>query len=122
VLRIARGHLAPETTAALIRARELATETEDVTERLRMHLALIYQAVLRGETATVRELVERFRVDGENLQGSRAVGVADRIIGVACWLEGNYIDHERTSKRPSPRTVLSGTVPFPASKTYRPSR
>jgi class 3 adenylate cyclase/tetratricopeptide (TPR) repeat protein len=90
-LRTARGHYAAETTTAFARAYELAARTEDVTERLRMHLALGYQAFVRGELAMMQKVVQNFRVDAETLHGSHAVGVACRLDGQTCWFEGDYI-------------------------------
>jgi tetratricopeptide (TPR) repeat protein len=90
VLRVARGHLAPETAAAFAQAREIAAETDDLSERLRMQIALHYYAVLRADLATMREQVETFRGDAER-HGQRAIAVAYRLKSWVYWLEGNYV-------------------------------
>jgi tetratricopeptide (TPR) repeat protein len=90
VLRVARGHLAPETGAAFAQAREIAAETDDLSERLRMQIALHYYAVLRADLATMREQVETFRGDAER-HGQRAIAVAYRLKSWVYWLEGNYV-------------------------------
>jgi class 3 adenylate cyclase/tetratricopeptide (TPR) repeat protein len=90
VLRVARGYLAPETAAAFARAREIAAETDDISERLRMQIALHYSAVVRADLATMREQVEAFRVDAER-HGQRAIAVAFRLKSWVYWFEGNYV-------------------------------
>jgi predicted ATPase len=54
----AKGHQAPETTAAFSRARELASQVEDPVERFSAYYGLWVGHLTRGEPAPMRQMAE----------------------------------------------------------------
>jgi predicted ATPase len=56
----AKGYQAPETSAAFARARELASQAEDASERFSAYYGLWVGHLARGEPAPMREIAELF--------------------------------------------------------------
>src|SRR5262249_47579827 len=56
----AKGHQAPETSAAFARARELASREEDASERFSAYYGLWIGHLSRGEPVPAREIAELF--------------------------------------------------------------
>jgi class 3 adenylate cyclase/predicted ATPase len=86
----ARGHGAPETTAAFARAADLAAHVEDATESFSARYGLWTGGYMRGDRAT-RELSMAFLRDAERLRRSPEVLVGHRIVGISLRSEGDYI-------------------------------
>jgi predicted ATPase len=87
----ARGYAAPETTAAFSRGREFALGIEDVTERFPVYYGLWAGSWVRGEIAQMREPAEAFLDDTRNRPESPEAGIAHRLLGSTCWLQGDFI-------------------------------
>ena len=87
----ARGYAAPETTAAFLRACEFALGIEDVTERFPVYYGLWAGSWVRGEIAQMREPAEAFLDDTGNRPESPEAGIAHRLLGSTCWLQGDFI-------------------------------
>jgi predicted ATPase len=87
----ARGYAAPETAAAFSRAREFASEIEDVTERFPVYYGLWAGSWVRGELAQMREPAEAFLNDTKKRPGMREASIAHRLLGSTCWLQGDFI-------------------------------
>jgi predicted ATPase len=86
----ARGHGAPETTAAFARAANLAAHVEDSAESFSARYGLWTGGYMRGDRAT-RELSMAFLRDAERLPRSPEVLVGHRIVGISLRSEGDYI-------------------------------
>jgi class 3 adenylate cyclase/predicted ATPase len=87
----ARGHGAPETTAAFTRAAELAAGSEEAAERFSARYGLWTGNYVRGELELVRELSAAFLRDAERQPNSPEVLVGHRIVGISHFVEGDYI-------------------------------
>jgi class 3 adenylate cyclase/predicted ATPase len=87
----ARGFAAPETDTAFSRAREFASEIEDVTERFPVYYGLWAGSWVRGEFAQMREPAQAFLDDTKNRPGTREASIAHRLLGSTCWLQGDFI-------------------------------
>jgi len=87
----ARGHGAPETTAAFARARELADGIENRCERLSALYGLWSGSFCRAELAPMRELADRFAKEVEIAPKlCKARILADRLLGATAWFCGQY--------------------------------
>jgi predicted ATPase len=87
----ARGNGAPQTTAAFVRARELADGIEDHNERLSALYGLWTCSFCRAELAPMRELADRFAREVEIApKPSEARILANRILGATAWFCGEY--------------------------------
>src|SRR5262249_49395957 len=91
----AKGHTAPETSAAFARARELASREEDVTERFSAYYGLWVGHLTRAEHAPMREMAELFLREATAQPDCPEAPVAHRISGVTCFNFGDFGDaHE----------------------------
>ena len=86
----ARGHGAPETTAAFARARELAAAVDDPMERLSAIYGLWVGNLSRGEVGPLRAIAEVVLRDIEGKPPSPEAAVAHRLAGVTEWYLGNF--------------------------------
>ena len=86
-----RGTGAPETTAAFVRARELAAQIEQPAERFSAYLGLFAGSFIRGELAPMREMATAFLRETENLPGTLEAAIAHRIYGTTCGFEGDWV-------------------------------
>jgi class 3 adenylate cyclase/predicted ATPase len=88
---LAQGYSAPETTAAFVRAAELAAGTEDAPERFSARYGLWAGSLVRGEPEAMRTLSAAFLCDAEREPESAEVMVGHRIVGTTLWHKGDYI-------------------------------
>jgi tetratricopeptide (TPR) repeat protein len=88
----ARGYQAPETTAAFARARELAAEIEDASERVSVHYGQWAGCFVRAELPPMRELVQTLLSDCADRTESREAGVAYRLSGETNSFEGKFME------------------------------
>jgi predicted ATPase len=86
----ARGHGAPETTAAFARARELAAAVDDPMERLSANYGLWVGSLSRGEAGPLRAIAEVILRDIEDKSPSPEACVAHRLAGTTEWYLGNF--------------------------------
>jgi class 3 adenylate cyclase/predicted ATPase len=87
-----RGYGAEETKAAFTRARELATNADDVAERLAIYYGLWVGVVTRGEWGLAREIAETFRHEAEDAAWNTEAAVADRALGLTCLWQGDFTE------------------------------
>ena len=86
----ARGHGAPETSAAFARASELAVGVDDPVERLSANYGLWVGHLSRGEARPLRAIAEVLLRDIEGKPPSPEAAVAHRLAGVTEWYLGNF--------------------------------
>jgi predicted ATPase len=86
----AKGHQAPETSAAFARARELASREEDPSERFSAYYGLWVGHAARGEPAPMRELAELFLRDAAARPDCPETLVAHRISGQTRFYFGDF--------------------------------
>jgi hypothetical protein len=89
-LLAARGDSAPETTAAFVRARELAAVVDDPMERLSFNYGLWTGSLSRGEAGRLREIAEVVLRDIEGRPPCAEAGVAHRLAGTTEWYFRNF--------------------------------
>jgi class 3 adenylate cyclase/tetratricopeptide (TPR) repeat protein len=87
----ARGHGAPETTAAFSRARELAAAIDDPAERFSVYYGLWAGGYVRGEHDTMAEIAEIMLREIESHPDRPESVVAYRVVGTTWWSGGDYI-------------------------------
>jgi predicted ATPase len=90
-----RGFTSPETSAALARARELATSVEDATERLSACYGMFTGSYLRADLAAMRELANVLLTDASSLPGSTEATIANTVAGITHWFQGDYVGARR---------------------------
>jgi tetratricopeptide (TPR) repeat protein len=86
----ARGDGAPETTAAFVRARELATAVDDPMERLSANYGLWVGSLSLGEADPLRAVTEAVLRDIEGKPPSPEAAMAHRLAGTTEWYLGNF--------------------------------
>ncbi len=86
----ARGHGAPETTAAFLRARELSAQIEEPAERFSAYYGLWVGGYVRGELVSMKEIAATILRETKNRSGSAEACVAHRVSGVTRWFQGDY--------------------------------
>jgi len=95
----AKGHHAPETSAAFARARELASQVEDASERFSVYWGLWVGHLNRSEPAPMREVAELFLREATAQPDCPEALVAHRIFGFTCWYFGDFAGaHEHLQK------------------------
>jgi predicted ATPase len=96
----AKGNPAPETSAAFARARELASQEEDASERFSAYYGLWAGHFTRGEPAPLREMAELFLREATGRPNCPEALVAHRLSGITCLYFGDFVgahDHFRTT-------------------------
>ena len=96
----AKGNPAPETSAAFTRARELASQEEDASERFSAYYGLWVGHFTRGEPAPLREMAELFLREATARPDCPEALVAHRLSGITCLYFGDFVgahDHFRTT-------------------------
>jgi hypothetical protein len=88
----ARGPAAPEPTTAFREAREIATGVESAPERFSAYYGLFISHYLRGEIPSAWEVAEAMLRDAERLPGSAETCIAHRVFGMACHVQGDYVN------------------------------
>ena len=86
----ARGFGAPETTEAFARARKSASGDKDAVGRLEADYGLWLGSLMRGDLPAVRAHAAAFLSDVGARPDSPEAGVAHRVVGITCWLAGEY--------------------------------
>jgi predicted ATPase len=86
----AKGHHAPETSAAFARARELANRVKDASERFSAYYGLWVGHHVRGEPAPMREIRELFLHEATARPDRPEALVAHRISGTTCFYFGDF--------------------------------
>ena len=86
----ARGHGAPETTAAFAKARESASGDKDAPGRLAADYGLWVGSYTRGELPEMRAHAAAFLDDLKATPDSPEASVAHRAAGITCWFAGEY--------------------------------
>ena len=83
---------APETAAAFARARELAEEVHDSTERLSLSYGHWASCFVRGELAAARALAATITDSTDSQPNSPRASVAHRVLGMTACIEGNLVE------------------------------
>jgi len=91
----AKGHQAPETSAAFARARELANQVEDASERFSAYFGLWVGHLNRGEPAPMREMAELFLREATARPDCPEALVGYRNSGVTCMYFGDFVGAHR---------------------------
>jgi len=86
----AKGHHAPETTTAFARARELANQVEDASERFSVYWGLWVGHRNRCEPAPMREIAELFLREATARPDCPETLIAHRNFGFTCWYFGDF--------------------------------
>jgi len=86
----AKGHQAPETSAAFARARELASLVEDPSERFSAYYGLWGGHLTRGEPAPMREMAELFLRETAARPDCPEAMVGHRISGPTRFYFGDF--------------------------------
>jgi predicted ATPase len=95
----AKGHQAPETSAAFARARELASREEDASERFSAYHGLWLGHLNRGEPAPMREIAELLLREATARPHCPEALVAHRISGTTRFYFGDFaVAHEHYQK------------------------
>jgi predicted ATPase len=87
----ARGHGAKETTAAFVRARDLAANIEDPAERFPIYYGIWVGSLVRGELSVMRDIAEAAGRDAENNPGLSEACTGWRIAGLTRSYEGDFV-------------------------------
>ncbi len=86
-----RGFAAPETSAAFVRANQLAMRIEDPLERYSIFYGLWSGHYVRGDMPAMAEAAQAFLDDATSKPDLPYVGVAHRAYGVTRWYLGDYL-------------------------------
>jgi hypothetical protein len=95
----ARGHQAPEMSAAFARARELASQVEDPAGRFSAYYGLWVGHLSRWDPAPMLEMAELFLRGASARPDCPETVVAHRISGVTCFLFGNFASAQQHSRK-----------------------
>jgi DNA-binding winged helix-turn-helix (wHTH) protein/predicted ATPase len=95
----AKGFMAPETSAAFARARELASLAEDASERFSAYYGLWVGHLTRGEPAPAREMAQLFLREATARPDYPEAVIAHRNFGSTCFYFGDFAAaHEHFQK------------------------
>ena len=86
----ARGYQAADTTAAFVRARELAAGVEDLSERFSVYYGQWAGSFVRADLMPMREIAQIMLRDCRNRPNSPEAGIAHRLSGETHWFAGNF--------------------------------
>jgi class 3 adenylate cyclase/tetratricopeptide (TPR) repeat protein len=87
-----RGYGADEARAAFIRARELATAIDNLTERFTVYFGLWTGNLLRGELGLAREIAETFLREAERGAGTTECKAGRCLVGLTCLFQGDFVE------------------------------
>ncbi len=87
----ARGHGAPETTAAFTHAHDSAVSDADAPEQFAVIYGLWVGCYVRGEMTGMHEHAAAFLREVEARPDAPEAGVAHRLTGVTKWAEGDFV-------------------------------
>ena len=85
-----RGYQAADTTAAFVRARELAAGVEDLSERFSVYYGQWAGSFVRADLMPMREIAQIMLRDCRNRPNSPEAGIAHRLSGETHWFAGNF--------------------------------
>jgi class 3 adenylate cyclase/predicted ATPase len=86
----AKGYHAPETSAAFARARGLASQVENASERFSAYYGLWAGHLNRSEPAPLREIAELFLREATARPDCPETLIAHRTFGFTCWYFGDF--------------------------------
>jgi tetratricopeptide (TPR) repeat protein len=86
----AKGHQAPETSAAFARARGLASQVENASERFSAYYGLFVGHLNRCEPAPMREIAELFLREATAQPDCPESLMAHRVSGATCFHFGDF--------------------------------
>jgi predicted ATPase len=89
-----RGFASDESKTAFARARTLAAEASDASERFDAYYGLFAASLMRGEITLARETAETFLRDAENAGRMTEAAAARRCVGLARLPQGDLIGAE----------------------------
>ena len=92
-----RGYAAPETTAAFVRARELAAGIDDAAERLSVYAGLWAGSWIRGELAPMLEMADALLREAESQPGTSVDGDRASDLRHHLLLPGRFHDGQAAS-------------------------
>ncbi len=87
----ARGHGAPETTAAFTHAHDSAVSDADAPERFAVIYGLWVGCYVRGEMTGMHQHAAAFLREVEARPDAPEAGVAHRLTGLTKWAEGDFV-------------------------------
>jgi class 3 adenylate cyclase/predicted ATPase len=85
-----RGQTAPQTITAFTHARELAALIDDPAERFSAYYGMWAGSIYRVDLKAMREVAEAFLTEAQRLPGRPETGVAHRVFGLTCFVQGDY--------------------------------
>jgi predicted ATPase len=88
------GFASDESKTAFAGARALAAGVDNASERFDAYYGLFVGSLLRGDLGLARETAESFLRDAENEGRMTEAGVARRNVGLACLVQGDFVDAE----------------------------
>src|SRR5215469_1518799 len=95
----AKGHHAPETSAAFAQARGLASRVADASERFSAYYGLFVGHLNRCEPAPMREIAELFLREATAQPDCPEALIAHRVSGATCFYFGDFAGaHEHFQK------------------------
>src|SRR5260370_34909882 len=86
-----KGYAAPETTAAFVRARELAAGIDDITERLSVYYGLWVGRHTRGELAPMLEMADALLLEAGGRPGTYVAVIAHRSFSSTSTFSGGFV-------------------------------
>jgi class 3 adenylate cyclase/predicted ATPase len=89
-----RGYGSEESKTAFARARALAAEVRDASERFDAYYGLIVGSLTRGEVGLARETAESFLREAETEGRMTEAAVGRRMVGLVRLYQGDFIDAE----------------------------
>ncbi len=114
----AKGHQAPETSAAFARARELASRVEDLSERFSAYYGLWAGHITRGEAAPARDIAQLFLREATARPDYPEALIGHRITGVICWYFGDFAANLYHRERHGDFANRFGQDPRAAAEVY----
>jgi predicted ATPase len=87
-----RGHASDESKTAFARARTLAAEVDNASERFDAYYGLFIGSVMRGELSLAQETAESLLREAENAGRMTEAAAARRCVGIARLWQGDFID------------------------------
>jgi predicted ATPase len=87
-----KGFAAEETEAAFARASEIAAAAQDPAERFAGYYGQWSRSLMRAELRSAGEIAEAFLREAEAEGRTMEVGVAHRVLGLTCLLQGELAD------------------------------
>ena len=111
----ARGYQAADTTAAFLRARELAAGVEDLSERFQVYYGQWAGSFVRADLMPMREIAQIMLRDCRNRPNSPEAGIAHRLSGETHWFAGTLVKRAPTSNGRLPYSILSVTANWPSA-------